>query len=129
MLNYTGESLNNLTAQLSTQSDKVAITSDVAQLPSFGPHQTLTIENAFAFEVSEDAIGNEDLRFTCDVYDEDVLIGRFSLSFKVFGYVLNIAEITALNDDNGNGLLEPGESADLRVIVENIGNLPASSAS
>lgn len=127
LLNDTGESLNNLTAQLSTQSDKVAITSDVAQLPSFGPHQTLTIENAFAFEVSEDAIGNEDLRFTCDVYDEDVLIGRFSLNFKVFGYVLNIAEITALNDDNGNGLLEPGESADLRVVVENIGNLPASS--
>ncbi len=127
LLNDTGETLNNLTAQLSTRSDKVAITSDVAQLPSFGPHQTLTIENAFAFEVSEDAIGNEDLRFTCDVYDGDMLTGRFSLNFKVFGYVLNIAEITALNDDNGNGLLEPGETADLRVIVENIGNLPASS--
>ena len=99
----------------------------MVQLPSFGPHQTLTIENAFAFEVSEDAIGNEDLRFTCDVYDENLLIGRFSLNFKVYGYVLNIASITALNDDNDNGLLEPGETADLRVIVENIGNLTASS--
>jgi hypothetical protein len=127
LLNDTGESLNNLTAQLSTNSDKVTITSGMVQFPSFGPNQTLTIENAFAFEVSEDAIGNEDLRFTCDVYDADLLIGRFSLNFKVYGYVLNIASITALNDDNGNGLLEPGETADLRVIVENIGNLTASS--
>ena len=127
LLNGTDASLNGLTARLSTNSDHITITGDEVQFPPFAPNQSVTIADAFAFEVSQDAIGAESLRFTCDVFDGEMLVGRFSINATVFDYVLNLAVVTVLNDDNSNGLLEPGETADLRLIIENQGNLPASS--
>lgn len=127
LLNGTENALNGLTAHLSTDSEQVVITNGVAQLPPFTPNQSVTVTDAFAFEVSQDVVGAENLRFTCDVFDGDVLVGRFGIVTMVYDYVLSIADITVLNDDNHNGLLEPGETADLRFIVQNQGNLPASS--
>ena len=54
-------------------------------------------------------------------------VGLVRIEVMVYGYVLRFDEVAVLNDNNGNDLLDAGETADLHVVISNIGNEPATS--
>lgn len=123
LTNVSDEAVDGATMKLTTNDENVTITDDSADLPHFGVGESLTVENAFAFSVSNGVVGNQVVNVAVEVYEqgsEEPLIKDFSV--VVYADNLVYGATAVLNDDNGNGLLEPGENADLRIFVDNNGN-------
>ena len=127
LLNDSDVAFDGATLVLSSSSDEVIITNGTATLPHFDAGQTQTIQDAFAFTLSDDALGNDAIRFFAEVFVNGASIGIIRFSVMVYGHVLKVDEVTVLDDDNGNGTLEAGETADLHVVISNTGNETATS--
>ncbi len=125
LLNDSDLSIDNASLVLSTESNHVSITNGTVQLPHFNGQQTQTIENAFSFSLDSEAVSGTVVAFTIEMKVNDETVGVIPFSVTVYDYLLHYKELVVLNDDNGSGSLEPGESADLRIYVENGGNTQA----
>ena len=120
--NVTEETVGNVSVVLSTEDQHVTITENTVQFPDFAPNQTLTVNDAFAFTLDDEAIGNTNVRFSIDIHIDGEYTATYFFNILVYDYRLQYAATAVLNDDNGNGLLNPGETANLRIIVDNNGN-------
>jgi subtilisin family serine protease len=120
--NIADMSVSNVSVELSSNSPEVTITDNVVDFPNFAPNDTLTVENAFAFSVSEDVTSGQSIMFSIAISVDGELSGYFNFGVEVCDYALQYANTVVLNDNDGNGLLNPGETADLRIFIENIGN-------
>ncbi len=124
-LTLTNESdlaLNGATMTLTSESEYVTITDGLESLPSFNVGQTRTIENMFAFTLSNDAPAKRNIQFTGEIFAGGESLGTVRISVMVYGHILHFVEVTVLNDNNGNSSLEAGETADLHVVISNVGN-------
>ena len=124
-LTLTNESdlaLNGATMTLTSESEYVTITDGSESLPSFNVGQTRTIENMFAFTLSNDAPAKRNIQFTGEIFAGGESLGTVRISVMVYGHILHFVEVTVLNDNNGNSSLEAGETADLHVVISNVGN-------
>jgi subtilisin family serine protease len=120
--NITDQTVSGVSVILTTEETHVTITDDEVEFPSFTANQIQTVEDAFAFSVDDEVTANQKLKFDILVYIDGVIMGRFGLDVFVYDYLLEYGGTAVLNDDNGNGLLDPGENADLRILIDNIGN-------
>lgn len=122
LLNGSDNALDDVTIVLSTESEYVNITNETATLPHFDAGQTQTIENVFGFTLSDGAPGNRAIRFAIEAFMDGESMGYIRFDVMVYGYFLKFDEVIVLNDSNGNGSLDAGETADLHVVISNIGN-------
>ena len=120
--NITEEPVSNVTVRLVTDNEHVTLIDDEVQLPNFAAYETLTAENAFTFSVDEGVIARQEIKFTFEIYVDGEMTGHYNDKVWVYDYALQYGATVVLNDDNGNGLLNPGETADLRILVDNVGN-------
>ena len=122
LVNTSEEPVSNASIVLTTTDENVTITQNTATCPAFAPNQSLMVEDAFAFSVSDDVVAKQNIRFNLEVYVDGEQTGTFGIVVTVYDSRLEYGAIAVLNDDNGNGLLDPGETADLRILVDNTGN-------
>ncbi len=120
--NVTDEPVSNVSVVLSTDHAEVTITDNTVDFPNFAANETLTVENAFAFSVTNNVAANEQIKFNIEVSVGGEVTANFSFKVPVYDYDLQLGGTVVLNDDNDNGLLNPGETADLRILVDNAGN-------
>ena len=120
--NVTDEPVSNVSVVLSTDHAEVTITDNTADFPNFAANETLTVENAFAFSVTNNVAANEQIKFNLEVSVGGEVTANFSFKVPVYDYNLQLGGTVVLNDDNDNGLLNPGETVDLRILVDNAGN-------
>ena len=120
--NVTDEPVSNVSVVLSTDHAEVTITDNMVDFPNFAANETLTVENAFAFSVTNNVAANEQIKFNIEVSVGGEVTANFSFKVPVYDYDLQLGGTVVLNDDNDNGLLNPGETADLRILVDNAGN-------
>lgn len=120
--NVTDEPVSNVSVVLSTDHAEVTITDNTVDFPDFAANETLTVENAFAFSVTDNVVANEQIKFNIEVSVGGEVTANFSFKVPVYDYDLQLGGTVVLNDDNDNGLLNPGETADLRILVDNAGN-------
>ncbi len=118
--------LNNATLHITTTSDLVTITNGTLSLPDFAPGQSQTV-SGFAFTMSNDAPIRRKMTFYADVSVGGSSIGHFAFTLAVIGSNLVYEESTISSDNNGNGLFEAGETANLHIVINNIGNETAPS--
>ena len=122
MENITDEPVSNVSVVLSTDNAEVTITDNTVDFPDFAANETLTVENAFAFSVTDNVIAGEQIKFNLEVSVGGEVTANFSFKVSVYDYFLQYGSIVVLNDDNDNGLLNPGETANLRILIDNVGN-------
>ena len=122
MVNISSDPVSNVSMVLSSWDENVTITQNTASCPDFAPNESLMVEDAFAFTVSEDVVAKQDIRFNLEVYVDGERTGTYGVVVTVHDDLLQYGTTTVLNDDSGNGLLEPGETVDLRIFVDNTGN-------
>ena len=127
LMNDSDVALDGAIMVLSALSEDVTVMNGTATFPHFDAGQTQTIENIFAFTLSNEALGNKTIRFAAETFVNGESVGVVVIKVMVYGHVLRFDEFTVLNDSNGNGLLEVGETTDLHVVISNIGNEPATS--
>ena len=120
--NVSDEAVNNVSVILSTDNPNVTITDNEAQFPNFAPNQTHTVLDAFAFSVNDQVVAKQKIKFNAEVMVNGEPLSRFNINVMVYGNVLQFGTFAVLNDDNNDGLLNPGETADLRIIIDNTGN-------
>ena len=127
LTNDSDVALDGATMVLTTESEYVTITNGTANLPHFGAGQTQTINNMFAFTLSNDAPAKRLIQFRAETFVNGESVGVVRIGIMVYGHILAFVEVTVLNDNNGNGLLDAGETANLHVTVCNVGNEQATS--
>lgn len=120
--NIYDQPLGNVSVVLMPESEHVVITNDSVVFPVFAANETLTVEDAFAFSVDEEVEARQKLLFRLEVYVDGVVTGVYRLKILVHDYILDFGALAVLNDPNGDGFLNPGETADLRVMIDNTGN-------
>ena len=110
------------TAILTSDSEYLTITQGETSFTALGPHESLSIEDAFRFNLNEVITDWTQIPFTVTTYFGDESYER--------EYYLTIvspnitARIIEINDagGNGNGLLDPGEYATLTFRLTNNGH-------
>ena len=122
LVNTTSDPVSNVTLALTTNDTLVMITQGTAICPNFAPNEALVVDDAFAFTVSDEVVAKEQIRFKLSVYVDGELTGTFGIVVTVHNDLLEYGTSVVLNDDNDDGLLNPGETADLRIFVDNTGN-------
>lgn len=122
LVNLSSEPVSDVSIALTTVDGNVTITQSTASCPDFAPDEALMVEDAFAFTVSDDVVAKQDIRFNLEVYIDGERTGTYGFVVTVFDDQLEYGTTVVLNDDSGEGLLNPGETADLRIFVENTGN-------
>ena len=120
--NISSETINNVTAKLTCDNEWINITKAESEIASISANGTTSVENAFTVEVDEDALGKTKLYFDVEFYDGNNMISKTRFIETIFGNTIRYSSISIENDDNGNGILETGETADLIVALNNEGN-------
>ena len=120
--NVTEEPVSGVTVVLSTENTHVTITQNTTQFPNFAANQILTVNDAFSFSVDNELTANERIKFTVEISISGESPASFNFFVPVYDYLLQYGATSVLNDGNANGLLNPGETADLRIFIDNAGN-------
>ena len=120
--NITDHPVSGVSVALTTENAHVTLIDNQVDFPDFAANQTLSVENAFTLSVDDAVAAKQQIRFRIEVNVDGEITGRFLFNVDVYDYLLQFGAIEVLNDDNANGILEPGENADLRIFIDNVGN-------
>ncbi|MCK9617673.1 MAG: C25 family cysteine peptidase [Lentimicrobiaceae bacterium] len=127
MLNLTLENVGNgnatnVSATLASTDEYVTITDDNANWGDIASQQTSTQNGAFAVTVSENCPDQHNTTFDITVTDgTESWVSHFSM--KLHAPVLGAGSLAIADPSgNNNGRLDPGETADLSMIVANSGS-------
>ncbi len=114
---------NNIHANISCKNESVTITDSNAIIESISANGDLVLTDEFEISVSKDIDYESSIYLELNIYDaSSTNIASAFLTIDVKDNDLEFASFIVKNDDNGNGALEAGETADLGIILNNIGN-------
>jgi len=116
--NLGAEIFNNALITLHNADGLISLTDSTQLVPSITPGQMVTLENAFQFTVSEELDNNHPIDFTTQV---DANGEVFNSHIYLTGYAPFLIYQGFSIDDGNNGLLDPGETADMSVSIFNAG--------
>ncbi len=120
--NTSDDSYNNITAKLICTNNLVNITKDMAEIGNIAAKQTFKIEDIFSFIINDKVNDQEKLYFDVEFYSGSERISSTRLSLIVTDKNIRFSSLVISNDDNGNGILEAGETADLGIVLNNSGS-------
>ena len=121
--NNSNENYSNIKAVLKCDNESVSITSSIANIGNINANEVVAIENMFAATLDENAAPNTLLAFDLYFYNEkDEQIAYLRAPIYACGSEIQFSSFIIKNDNNGNGVLEAGETADLGIVLNNIGN-------
>jgi len=124
LYNQGDASSGPLTATLSCDDSDVTILDSGPLLISadaWMAGETTTLTDAFLFDVSPYKIDSEPVQLLLTLEDE-IEIFEIDIELAVPWPVLRIVRVQVEDDDNGDGILDPGETATLEIEVANTGD-------
>lgn len=110
------------TVTLTCESEYVTITNGTVEFGDLDSNVVSSLDNAFAFSVSDEVPNRTSIQFTVtitsgdDIYESHITLKAYAPAFRIGD--VGIREING----NGNGRLDPGETAKLSFTVYNNGN-------
>ena len=110
---------NNVTATLSTDCDYITLTDATETIPSLDGGATATLAEAFAMDIANNVpnMTKADFTLTCtdgtDTWESKFAIRLYAPVFTVLG--------TVIDDNDGNGHVDPGETVTAHITVKNAG--------
>lgn len=120
--NVASEAYNNVTAKLTCKNEWVNFIKDEAEIENIGTTEFTSIEGEFSFILDEEAESKTPLHFDVEFYQGNEKISTTRFSTIVYDNDVKYSSFIVMNDDNDNGTLEAGETADLGVMLINTGN-------
>lgn len=110
------------TATLTSESEHVTITNGTVGFEAISPNNTVDLNEAFSFTISDEVTDKTPIDFTVsitsgnDTYDNHISLKAYAPLFKI-----GAVSIDELNG-NGNGRLDPGETVKLTFPIANNGH-------
>ena len=120
--NTSSQAFSNVTAVLTCKNEWVSFTKPNAEIGNVGANDLFTIENTLKVLIDEDAESKTPLYFDVEFYEGNNKISTTRFSGIIYDNTIRYSSFVVMNDDNGNGALEAGETADLGVMLINAGN-------
>ncbi|MBQ8760155.1 MAG: S8 family serine peptidase [Bacteroidales bacterium] len=120
--NTASESFSNITAVLTCDNEFIEITQENTTISNIAANQIINIDNAFTIAVDDNALGKTRLYFDVEFYNGNEMISKSRFISTIYDNTIRYSSIAIENDNNGNGILTPEETADLRVFINNEGN-------
>jgi serine protease AprX len=120
--NKTNQAISNVNATLTTDNEDITMIDAGEDFGSFTANQTKDFTDAFSFSLSENAAVNNEIRFSVLLTFSD---GNSSslFSITIYGVDLNYQFLTISDGaGNANGMLDPGETANMIISIINNGN-------
>lgn len=122
---------NALTLTLSSSTTGVTITNNTHQMAGISAGATVNVASAFGIQLADNLVNGSNISFSMNISDgSQSWTHDFVFSVKAPALVLGNLQV---NDSagNGNGVLDPGESANLIITLSNTGAAasPAGTAS
>jgi len=121
MFNGSDMDYSNVDVTVSTQSPYIEMTDNSENYGDFAVGESITIDEAFAFNVADNMPGQQDIRFNVVATDGTE---TWESKFDVVSWGPNISIGDLMIDDsegNNNGRLDPGEDATLTIEMINSG--------
>lgn len=120
--NTSSSKIDNVNAVLNSSDAWVSISSNTATAASIAAGATVTIENAFEFTLSENAVPKKGVYFKINITSSGEAADPY-FSIPVYGAYPLVSQIV-VNDASGNdnGILDPGEMAIMDIYLTNFGN-------
>jgi len=121
--NLGSQPASNVVVTLRCDDDCIVITDSVASYGSIAVEQQVTVEDAFAFQVSANVDDNQEIAFVVVATSNE---GSWETSFAIMTHAPQIVCTSILVDDisgNQNGILDPGETGNLVITVTNSGSV------
>ena len=116
---------NNVTATISCDNENVTISQPTATVGNVAGNQSVTLENAFAFTVSDAVPNNTNVRFNITCTDgTDTWESHFNARIYAPEFVL----VSAVLETSTGGALNPGDSGIVHFTVVNNGGAAVPSA-
>jgi hypothetical protein len=121
--NFGTSTANSVTATISTQDDFITITDATEDYGNIAPGASVYSSDDFDFSVDNDVLGGTEIKL--DILIEDALANQWTdvIYILVEGANLYVTEYAVIGDPNG--ILDPGETVELEVTLENIGTVGA----
>lgn len=120
--NTSDESYSNITAKLSCTNDLVNIKNNTTTINDIAASQTFNIKDIFSFVIDKKVIDQEKLYFDVEFFNGETRISSTRFYVIVTDKKLGFSSIIVTNDNNNNGILEAGETADLGIVMNNSGS-------
>lgn len=122
--NISENDIENIEVQFSAIEDIYTLSSEGAVIPNLPAGGEYTLQNAFTIQLSEEAIPATNAKIGVNMtHDNGMVISK--LEMTIYGHNVAYDGVVIVNDDNENGILEPGETADMLVYLANEGNIEA----
>ena len=132
-LGFTAKNVGNqpasdVTVNITSNCQYISITDNSEFFGNFSPEQSISIDNAFSFNVSSNIPDNCMINFNVEATGDNVWNSSFVINAKAPG--LNSGNFIVLDPDgNNNGRIEPGENVTLVFSVSNQGQSDAPNTS
>lgn len=110
---------SNVLVTISSSDPYVTITDNTENFGNIAGGSSATVNNAFAFEIAGNTPNQHAIAFNVQAQGQDTWSSSFSII--VSSPNLEFAGFTISDGASGNGLLDPGETADVIVAVANEG--------
>ncbi len=128
MANFSDAPANGVTVEITTENTYITFTDNIEYFGDFSLEDIIEMEDAFAFEVADDIPGGESIKFNINAYNNDE---AWSSSFTATANGVTLMAGSLTVDDatgNGNGSLDPGETANIYISISNDGQIDAAGA-
>jgi len=128
--NLGDQPATNVTATVSTPSPYILITDSIDFYGEMNPGEVKMISNGFSIKVSDTIPDDLNVRFNVKVQNSDTSwFSHFSIISHAPGLKIGGLTITDTTNGNGDGHLNPGETAELKITISNTGDFPCDSIS
>jgi len=127
LYNGSDDNYTDVNVTLISDSPYINITDNTEAYGDFASEEYKTVTDGFSFDVTEGTPGTENIKFIVESTDGNE---TWSSSFNIVTYGPNpLFGSLIVNDEaegNNNGRLDPGETADLIILVNNTGQVEIS---
>ena len=128
MKNLGSEAGENVTLSLTSDDDYITINNGTADLGNIAPNEVINLNDVFGLTVAENIPDQHSMSFTLEATDgTDTWTSNFSITGNA--PVLEFSDFMISDPTgNNNGKIDPGETVDILVYIENTGSADAYNA-
>ena len=131
LLNPTDGEIEDVEAVFSTESEYITVVDSVANLGDFAAEEEKSFQDIFSFEVADNIPGNYEVVFTIETYANAEPAEIWHTEFQEMAHAPFLEFSDMIIDDSGtgdgDGMLDPGETAEVLVSMTNTGQMTTES--
>ena len=129
--NPTEEMIEGVMASVTVDSPYITLIDSIATIGDFDAESEMYIEEIFSFQVAENIPGNHEVEFVITTYSSADPDETWSSSFTEYAHAPHLVFSDIVIDDaangDGDGILDPGETADVIITLSNMGQMDSGS--